>query len=73
MILYKRKNTLNERELARVDINQTTKKKLDKTREQVGKKYYIRWMGKPTSNKIMFQKLDRSLDFMLHLLLLWNQ
>lgn len=49
------------------------KKKLDKTREQVGKKYYIRWMGKPTSNKIMFQKLDRSLDFMLHLLLLWNQ
>lgn len=48
-------------------------KKSDKTREQVGKKYDIRWIGKPTSNKIMFQKLDRSLDFMLHLLLLWNQ
>lgn len=66
MILYKRRNTQNERELARVDINQTQKKKNQiKLESKLG--------GKPSSNKIMFQKLDRSLDFMLHLLLLWNQ
>lgn len=68
MILYKRRNTQNERELARVDINQTQKKK---KKDQI--KLESKLGGKPSSNKIMFQKLDRSLDFMLHLLLLWNQ
>lgn len=50
MILYKRRNTQNERELARVEINQTQKKKKNqiKLESKLG--------GKPSSNKIMFQK-----------------